>query len=251
MAGCFRAPPLVDLPIEQIEARAQDANALGEDIRLALEEVEFEMYEAFSDIPEDAFDERGILLVRYALLSCFTDPLCQPGDERPICVRRNQDFDPSAAMAVQLDERPPMYGYRACEIPASTNFVESVPMWAPEGLEWFRRRVVLIDSLRVRLKAIIPARLEELDARMMNYDTDLRLLNNRAEDAWRDAQRVERRAEQRRRDEEQWDRFQQQMIQLQESLTLIRLDVERLRDHQRRDVRDVAVRIATLGAAEF
>lgn len=242
---------MVHFPVEQVEARALEANALGEEIRQALDEVEFELTEALPDVPPGVFGDGAILIVRYALLSCFTDPICAPGDTRPICVRRNKTFDPSAAIRVQLDERAPIYGYRACELPPSDNFQESVGSWTVEEMVWFRRRVVLVDSLRVRLKALIPSRLDELDARMQRYDAELRQLNNQAEDTWRDAQRVQRRADQRRRDEEAWERFRQEMLRFEETLALIRLDVERLREHQRDDVRAVAIRIATLGSAEF
>lgn len=250
-SACSRQGTRAAFPIDQVELRTADVKRLAEDIRFALEEVEFEMMEAFSDVPPGAFEAASLPLVRYALLSCFTAPLCQPGDPLPICVRRNAEFDPSALMAVQLDERPPVYGYRACALPPSADFVTDVPTWSSEGLDWFRKRVVLIDSLRVRLKAIIPIRLQEIDVRLDNYDVDLKQLHNRAEDVWREAQRVEKRAEHRRRDEEQWESFRLQMLRLEENLALIRVDVERLREHQRQDIRDVAVRIATFGTNDF
>lgn len=250
-AGCMAAQEQLKFPMKEVVQTTQEVESLGSDVRKALSDVEYDMRRAFGDIPEDAIEVHALHAVRYALMWCFTAPICEPGDEKPVCKRRMQRRDVAVEARVGLDGRAPVYGYIACDLPSSSNFVAAVDDWTPEHVEWFRDRVFLIDRLRVRLKAQIPARLNELDIQVANYRVDLQQLNKRALDRWREAQRVEKRADQRRGDEERWTRFREEALRLEESITLIGLDLERLRGHQRHDVRQIAIRLATLGATGF
>lgn len=250
-AGCLAAQDRLQFPMEEVENTTREVEALGADVREGLAQVEYEMSEAFEDIPEEAFDTASLYAIRYALMWCFTAPICEPGNKNPVCKRRHAQRDTRVEERVDLVGRPPVYGYVACDLPYSANFLDAVEDWNEEGLEWFRDRVVLIDALRVRLKAQIPERLDELDVQVQRYRAELQQYNKNAQDRWREAQRIEKRADQRRRDEERWVRFREEALRLEESITLIGLDLDRLREHQRHDVRNIAVRLATLGAEGF
>jgi|GEM_PF-3813619 len=249
--GCMRAQDVLQFPMDEITSTRQEVEALGSDVRQGLAQVEYEMSQAFGDIPPDAFEPTSLYAIRYALMWCFTAPICDPGSQSPVCKRRQEQRDTRIEERVELSGRPPVYGYTACDLPYSSSLLEAVETWSPESLEWFQDRVLLIDGLRIRLKAQIPERLDELDVQVHRYRTELQQLNKRAQDRWREAQRIEKRADQRRSDEEKWTRFREEAMRLEESVTLIGLDLNRLRDHQRHDVRDIAVRLATLGAEGF
>lgn len=249
--ACSKNTAAVEFPTDLVVESRTTALALGDEIRRSLEDIEIEMAEAFRDAPEDVFPRSDLDVLRFSLLACFVSPLCEPGDTRIVCIEHRMKRDARGEELLGLAERPPVYGYVPCDIAHTRSLAEASVDWTLDAQVWVRRRADLVDSLRVRLKALIPARLAELDERLTNYDVELRQLYDRAEDAWREAQRVERRADQRRREEEAWERFQVEMLALEETLAMIRVDVGRLRDHQRRDVQDVAVRIATLGADDF
>lgn len=241
----------LEFPMKEVSETNLEVESLGSDVRAALSDVEYDMRNAFGDIPEDAFDAQALHAVRYVLMWCFTAPICEPGDEKPMCKRLMRRRSTDVETRLGLDGRAPVFGHIACDLPSSENFLSAVGDWTPENVDWFKERVVLIDRLRVRLKAQIPARLNELDIQVANYRVDLQQINKRALDRWREAQRIEKRADQRRSDEERWTRFREEALRLEESITLIGLDLDRLRDHQRHDVRDIAVRLATLGAEDF
>lgn len=249
--GCIRSHDVLQFPMEEVASAREEVETLGSDVREGLAQVEYEMSQAFGDIPEDAFDATSLYAIRYALMWCFTAPICEPGNQSPVCKRRQDQRDTRVEERTALSGRPPVYGYTACDLPYSSNLVETVEQWPEESLVWFQDRVLLIDGLRIRLKAQIPERLDELDVQVQRYRTELQQLNKRAQDRWREAQRIEKRVEQRRSDEEKWIRFREEAMRLEESVTLIGLDLNRLRDHQRHDVRDIAVRLATLGAEGF
>lgn len=250
-AACSKSTAAVEFPTDLVTASRGAAIELGDSIRRSLEDIEIDMAEAFRDVPADVFPTQDLDVVRFSLLGCFVSPLCEPGDTRVVCVEHRNKRDTRADVLLGLETRAPVLGYLPCDIPYTGSLDRAAKGWSDEAFAWVRRRTELVDSLRVRLKALIPERLGELDERLANYDVELRQLYDRAEDTWREAQRVERRAEQRRREEEAWERFQVEMLALEEALATIRVDVGRLREHQRRDVQDVAVRIATLGAPEF
>lgn len=249
--GCIASQDVLEFPMDEVASTHREVEALGYDVREGLAHVEYEMSQAFGDIPEDAFDAPSLYAIRYALMWCFTAPICDPGTQSPVCKRRQERRDSRVEERVDLSGRPPVYGYTACDLPYSSNFLAAVDDWSDESIQWFQDRVMLIDGLRVRLKAQIPERLDELDVQVQRYRTELQQLNKRAQDRWREAQRIEKRAEQRRSDEEKWTRFREESLRLEESITLIGLDLERLREHQRHDVRDIAVRLATLGVEGF
>lgn len=245
--ACIASQTTLDFPIEEVEQTHREVEALGLDVREGLARVEYEMSEAFGDIPENAFDTPSLYAIRYALMWCFTAPICDPGNQNPVCKRRQEKRDTRVEERIQLSGRPPVYGYTACDLPYSSNFLNEVEHWSEDTIQWFQDRVLLIDGLRVRLKAQIPERLDELDLQVQRYRTELQQLNKRAQDQWREAQRTEKRADQRRNDEEKWTRFREESLRLEEGITLIGLDLERLREHQRHDVRHIAIRLATLG----
>lgn len=249
--GCLASQDRLTFPMEEVAETSREVDVLGSDVREGLATVEYEMDEAFGDIPENAFDTPSLYAIRYALMWCFTAPICEPGNQNPVCKRRHEQRDRRLEERVQLQERPPVYGYVACDLPYSENFLKAAEDWSDDALEWFRDRVVLIDALRVRLKAQIPERLDELEVQVQHYESELQRLNKDAQDRWREAQRIEKRSDQRRQDEERWIRFREEALHLEESITLLGLDLDRLREHQRYDVRDIAVRLATLGAEGF
>lgn len=249
--ACMRTQNTLQLPLEELRANREEVEVVGDDVRAALDEIEREMMDILADVPDVGFDASSLYAIRYALLSCFAAPTCEDDDTRSVCRERVGDARNVANTHFGLDGRPHVSGYLPCDLPPSKNLMQAADTWSPEALTWFRSRVQLVDVLRVRLKAQIPERLKELNEQVARYRTELQKMNKRAEDRWRDAQRVEKRLEQRRKEEQTWSKYRAEAVRFEESITLIELNLDRLQEHRRRDIRSIAVRLVTLGAPPF
>ncbi len=251
VSSCIRSQNEFTLPMDELRATREAVENVGDDVRDALDEIEREMMDVLTDVPDFGFDASALYAVRYALLSCFAAPTCTSDDTRSVCRERVGDARHVANRAFGLDGRPAIAGYLPCDLPPSQNLIHSSKNWPEEAREWFRNRVLLVDALRVRLKAMIPKRLKELTDQVATYRTQLQQSNKRAEERWRDAQRVEKRLEQRRKEEQKWSAYRAEAVRFEESVTLIELNLSRLQEHRRKDIRDIAVRLVTFGTPSF